>query len=364
MKLLTLTCNTGQGHNSCAAAVDEEFRRRGGQTVIVDALSLVSEKASELTARVHEGFYLHMPKLYGKCYDMAGKLKSDAVPMQMKSDWAEKLRSLAADCGAILCTHVFPAQMISSMRMEGIPLPPAAFLATDYTCSPMVGTCDVDVFFIPHPDLKEEFISAGVPAEKLLPVGIPVRRAFTPCEDKAQAKVNSGLRPDELSVLMMGGSMGCGPMEELALALSSALFSDGTVTVVCGSNRKLYETLERAERPNIRLLGYTENVPELMDAADVLLTKAGGISITEAAAKRLPLVLVSAVGGCESKNLDFFTERGWAVTAEDPQELVWKTVSLLKTEPALLRASAALTDVPPGAAERIADTLEKASGEK
>lgn len=110
----------------------------------------------------------------------------------------------------------------------------------------------------------------------------------------------------------MSGSMGCGPFEELMEMISFRLPEDTTLTIVCGSNQKIYHTLLDKAAKNVRVLGQVSNISALMDCSEMIITKPGGLTVSEAAAKRLPLLLLDIVGGCETYNLNFFTQKGWA----------------------------------------------------
>lgn len=192
----------------------------------------------------------------------------------------------------------------------------------------------MDGFIIPDASLSDEFVMRGVPEDKLLCMGLPVRQAFLTHTDREQARRMCGLPAQGKHILMMCGSMGCGPMEELTVELSEQMTKDTFLTVVCGTNERLKNKLTRqfADGERIRILGYADNVPLLMDSADLYLTKPGGLSVTEGAAKRLPMVFVDAVAGCEEYNLRWFTERGMARTADTPKELAALCVSLLADE--------------------------------
>ena len=147
--------------------------------------------------------------------------------------------------------------------------------------------------------------------------------------------------------MIMGGSMGCGPIAEMAALLPGLLPEDCHVSILCGNNHSLAEELERRCAGNARfhIYGFTDLVPRLMDSADLYLTKPGGISVTEAAHKRLPMVFVNAVAGCETHNLNFFLRRGAAVTADTPEELARTCIALLDDPARLAEMAAAMEPV-------------------
>lgn len=181
----------------------------------------------------------------------------------------------------------------------------------------------MDWYFIPDAALADDFVYSGVPRDRIIGTGIPVRPAFLQREERGAAKTALGLNPSSKHLLVMSGSMGCGPIGQLMDRLSYTLPRDVAVTVVCGTNRRLCASLTKrfAGRPQIRILGFTDQISRLMDSADFYLTKPGGISVTEAAVKELPMAFVDAVAGCESYNMHYFIKRGGAVTADTPEGL-------------------------------------------
>ena len=207
--------------------------------------------------------------------------------------------------------------MISELTKDPSARLRTGYVMTDYTCYPGVAEATVDAYFIPHDALSGEFISCGVPEDKLIASGIPVKDSFYTRADKKEAKRALGIDNVYKHILMMSGSMGCGPMESLAQELAKKLPESVFMTIVCGTNEKLKKKLDPLANDRVRILGFTDQVPLLMDSADLYLTKAGGLSVTEAAVKRLPLVLIDAVAGCESYNRYFFM----AIASNDPARL-------------------------------------------
>ena len=208
------------------------------------------------------------------------------------------------------------------------------FAATDYTCSPGCDQSRLGKYFIPDASLADEFVSCGVPVDKLIPSGIPVRQMFYESSKKADAKLHWGIKPEHRHLLIMCGSMGCGPMEEITEALSGQMPSNCAVSVVCGNNQKLYRKMTKAFSGDsrIHILGYVKDMSSLMDSADLYLTKPGGISVSEAAAKGLPMVFVNAVAGRESYNLRFFESLGAAESGEMPQQMAEICLRILSDE--------------------------------
>ena len=151
--------------------------------------------------------------------------------------------------------------------------------------------------------------------EKLLPWGIPVREKFGRRLDRKKAREICQLPQDGLIYLVMSGSMGFGKIQIFVLELARRLKENEEIVVICGNNKKLEETLKRELRRDrrVRILGFTEQVAEYMEACDVIFTKPGGLSSTEAAVSRIPIIHTNPIPGCENRNLEFFEERHMSI---------------------------------------------------
>lgn len=336
-RVLLLSCNTGAGHNSCARAIKEYFETRGVDCEIIDSLLFISRQASKFICNWHVRIYRHLPRLFKNGYkeveSHASPFQKDSVIYQYLTSGSERMYDYISANGfdTVICTHVFPALALTDM-LEKHPMPiKTAFVGTDYTCSPGTADSDLEYYFIPDALLTEEFAACGVPRERIIPSGMPVRQAFYVPGDIAAAKRHIGIPQENRHILMMCGSMGCGPIIELTQQLADKLASDEELTIICGTNEKLDEKLriEYFTNANIHVEGLTDDMPTYMRSADIYMTKPGGLSTTEAAAMGLPMVLINAVAGCEEHNMEFFTERGGAVTADTPEALADAAITLL-----------------------------------
>ena len=163
-------------------------------------------------------------------------------------------------------------------------------------------------------------------------------------------------------LVMMCGSMGCGPIEEMAELICKNISTDHYLTIICGTNERLYRSLTKdySHAPNVAIKGYTKEVPLYMDSADIYMTKAGGISTSEALKKAVPMVFIKAVAGCEDYNADFFVKMGAAITSVDIHELVDMSLDLLGDAERLDRMHQVLSEKSGrDAAQIIFNTLTK-----
>lgn len=334
MRVLILTCNTGGGHNAVAAALAESFRRLGVSSDTADGLSFISQKASRFVSKWHTRFYRRYPKLYKAGYmsaenDAESNDRDNPVYRYMARG-ARRLDRAIQDGGydAVVCVHVIPAMMMTELRRQHETGPVFCFVATDYTCSPTVGGCTPDICVIPHEELAEEFVSCGIVRETLLAAGIPVRAVFRERGDRAAARSELALPPEGRHIVLMSGSIGCGPMADIAAELEKRMERGDFASVLCGSNRQMLYALRRRGFRRVEAMGFTNRVHRYMDSADVLVSKPGGISITEAGTRGTPLLLADMVGGCETRNQEFFHARGWAETCQ-PEDMADAALALL-----------------------------------
>ena len=219
---------------------------------------------------------------------------------------------------AVVCTHVFSAMMMTELKKRRKINIRSYFVATDYTCSPGVNQTAMDAYFIPHKKLIKEFADNGLPMSRIIPSGIPVRRDFYNKTEPQKAKRTLSLPQDKRVALLMCGSMGCGPIRSIALRLGEIMDENDSLVIVCGSNRQLEKDLQFLTGDDIRIkiCGFTDKMSLYMDAADLIITKAGGLSTTEAAVKGLPMIFIDAVPGCESRNIEFMTGNAYALEAD------------------------------------------------
>ena len=203
---------------------------------------------------------------------------------------------------AVVTTHLYPAETLTWMKQKGRLTIPCVAVATDYACIPFWEETNCDYYVVPHKDLIPEFASCGIPEEKLLPLGIPVRPAFARPASKEDVRRHLGLPENAPLFLVMSGSMGFGKVHLLTHELVSRLENGEQAVIICGNNKKRMRSLRLQfhKNPNVHIIGFTRHVAEYMAAADVLFTKPGGLSSTEAAVRRVPLVHTDPIPGCET----------------------------------------------------------------
>lgn len=345
MKAVILSCNTGGGHNAAAHALQQAFALRGHQAAVLDYLTLASRNVSKTVGNSYVRMVQHTPVAFGAVYDlgMAVSRHVKRSPVYYaNAAMAKHLREYlqANPVDVILATHLFAAETLTWMKRHGDPLPPTIAVATDYTCIPFWEETDCDAFISPHAELVAKYVARGIPAEKLYALGIPVSPSFLTPMAKAEARAALGLAADKPYYLLVGGSMGAGDLGRLTSNLVKLTQSStAELIVVCGSNaqmqRKLTARFRRVAR--VQVQGRTEQMRCLMAACDILYIKPGGLTSTEAAAARIPLVHTEPIPGCETENRSFFTSHGMSVSGDTTLAQARAGVALMK-DPAACQA--------------------------
>lgn len=353
MKTIVLTCNTGQGHNSVSQAIKEAYKRAGQQCDIIDALSFISDKASDIIGSWHSRIYRYFPNVfiagYKLCETHPELFEEGSVIRSFLVSGAERLYRHLTEGGydCIICPHVFPALMVTQLRNKYSDFKvKVSFIATDYTFTPVTGELNCDIYFVPDDSIIDSYVVGGIPRERIKVItGIPVRRSFYTHIPNADAKKRLGLDDRCRHIMMMFGSMGCGPMPKLVHSLDRLLPENVVVTVVCGTNDKLKKLLEKSYNGGrIRIEGYVSDIALMMDSCDLYLTKPGGLSTSEARIKHLPMVLMNTVSGCEQGNLEFFLDKGAAVASDTEEGIAGLCAGLINDDERLSAMSSVFDD--------------------
>ncbi len=372
VEALILSCSTGGGHNSAARAVSDELLKRGHNAVMLDPYTLdPTWKAAHVGS-----FYVFtakcFPHIFGAVYHVGMRLCH--LPLRSPMYFANRkaARKLGEylkgkEYDVIAMTHFYAAEMLTYLKRKGYDLPPTVFIGTDYTCTPFTMETTCDKYVIPAEDLCRDYIKQGAKREQLLPYGIPVSRVFeTPAKDIATLRKELGLQPDKRCVLVTGGSMGAGNIKRLAekLIRYGRENTDTQFVIICGTNEKLRRILteKTAGVNSFTILGFTDRMHDYMAAADIFITKPGGLSSTEAAVSRVPIVHMSPIPGCETKNVKYFASHGMSLSLKKMK--IEQALDKLKDREAYRSIVESQRRNISSAAGRICDLLENMANKK
>jgi processive 1,2-diacylglycerol beta-glucosyltransferase len=246
----------------------------------------------------------------------------------------ELLRKYRPSC--LVCTQAVPAGLLSAMKERGLINVPLVGIITDFGVHKYWISSQVDLYLVPSNEVRRRMMRLGVSEDRIRVTGIPVDLHFAQRLDRRAARAALGLGTRDPLILVMGGNYGLGPLEDAVNALRRIPLGFQLV-VVCGNNRSLLRRMTRyfAGDRRVRILGHTRTVHRLMGAADLLISKPGGLTTSEALAQGLPMVMIEPIPGQEERNATYLLRHGAAIRADTLDELV-EVVSHLFLEPARL----------------------------
>ena len=335
MKILVLTITAGEGHNSTASAIKDGIDTIGGESVdckIVDVYKLLN---SMLYNAVSKGYLFatkRLKKLYGDIYALMENRKysaDDDSPMRkVNYGLAKTLEKYVSmyDPDAIVYTHVLAGILLDDIKVRYGLRAKTIGIVTDFRLHPYwEEVTHLDYVVCADKRMTYSVCKKGFSKEKILPFGIPIHPKFTVEIPKETARAKLGL-DNRLTLLVMGGSMGFGNMVENVKTLD-ALDIDYQIVVICGNNKDAYAQLSELETTKkMYVFGFVNNVELFMSAADLIVSKPGGLTSSEALAKRLPMVIVNPIPGQEDRNVEFLLNNGAAVATSKTlklDEAVW-----------------------------------------
>ncbi|MDQ0114664.1 MGDG synthase family glycosyltransferase [Paenibacillus harenae] len=336
-KLLILYASYGDGHLQVSRAIQGALEERGNyRSVMIDLMAESHPWLNEVTRRFYQQSYTLMPSLYGWMYDVTKPIKHNSLlGGLLHSFGSEKIRRIIAAERPDAVIHTFPLLAVPPIarRRRASYHPPSYAVITDFDLHRRWVHPSIDRYYVATEDLKQELAHIGVPGGRVQVSGIPLRRSFRTLDATDALYGRYGLSPDRPVVLMMPGAQGT--LADLGEICSRLLSHPGLqIALVCGRNEQLRTaTLEQfalhPEAERLRVYGFIDTIHELMSLASCILTKPGGVTLSEAIAAKLPIFAYRPVPGQEKQNAKYLSSKGAATIARDPAELCAQIMKLI-----------------------------------
>ena len=320
MKILILSAATGGGHLRASRAVKTYIEEKDPQSrvEVVDAFKSMNSVLDKTVCDGYRILAMKTPKLFGKLYDATNR----ESPLSRLLGWNTAVFSRLLlpvieehRPDAVISTHPFVSEMVSHLKKTGDVTAPLVTLMTDYgPHRAWIGT-NVDAYVVADAAMIPQMEAMGVPSGKIYPFGIPVENVFFNPADKRQLLIKFGLEPGLPTLLIMAGSFGVTNI----LSIYRQIVGTGIplqCVVITGRNEKLYAAFEQEIATGscmTKLVYFTNEVENYMHAADLLITKPGGLTVSEALACNIPLAVFDAIPGQEQDNADFLLNHDMAV---------------------------------------------------
>lgn len=330
-KVIILYSTGGMGHKKAAIALLEAFQKKGGA---VEAMNVDTfDYGNKFYKFLYMDFYIFLMTrarwLWGILYYF-----SDIGIVDKFFKWLRKFFDLKNLKGfedmllkekpdAVITTHfVLPGIAGVIRRRTGFDSK-LYVVITDYGPHGFWLSKDIDRFFVGTESAVPEVVRRGIPEEKVTVTGIPAVKEFSGELDAAGLRKAYQLEEGRKTIFILSGGFGVGPMESILLSLS-AVRADIQVITVCGHNKTAYDNISKLKAKlnyPVKLFGFTDKIAELMAVSDLMITKAGGISVTEALDMRLPMILLASIPGQETWNEKLLLKAGAAEKAKSVREI-------------------------------------------
>jgi processive 1,2-diacylglycerol beta-glucosyltransferase len=343
-RILILTASYGSGHNRVAATLAAEFQRAGALATVADHFrDLVHPGFDRATRALYYAVLRRAPVLWGAAYWLGDQLPvSSPLLLGLNRLGMRKLRRLVAAVApdAVVSVHPTPVAGLGELRSRGVAVPPHVTVFTDFVAHTQWIYPQVDRYCVPAEEIARELTARGIPRERVTVTGVPVGSEFAEPGDRAAARLALGLSRRLPVLLLMAGSAGeFGRLEEATRTLLG-MEEPFQAVVVTGQETGLRSRLDQLARGSggrVKVLGYVDHVRQLMAAADLLVTKAGGLTLAEAMAAELPVVGFGSLPGQEARNERFAAMAGVALVAGSTAQL-HRVVAAALRDPSLLTA--------------------------
>ena len=364
-RILLLYITELSGHHRAAIAVEKALKFLNPQNHVynLNSFNYTNPILEKIINRTYTGIIKRTPEVWEYLYDNPKVvINTQRLKEMMHRYNSSKMKTLIEDFkpDVIACTQAFPCGMVADYKVtyaSGIPL---VAIVTDFYPHSYWIYESVDRYVVASEEAKTKLVENGISPNKVLILGIPIDRGF-----KAQLNAHSlfeqfGFEKGVKTILVMGGGGGLGPIKRMVFALDK-INSKIQIIVVTGTNTRLYSYLIRHSKnfkKKAAIIGYANNMPELMSISDMIITKPGGLTVSEALARSLPIIIINPIPGQEAKNSQFLLQQRVALKANDEKDLAILVDSLCNTPSKLEAMKEAATALGrPDSALNIAATI-------
>lgn len=333
MKIIIFYASYGGGHLNAAKSINEYILEnyKNVDIELIDCMKYINKTIEKVTTSAYNEMAKKAPWAWGKIY--ADSQKGPLAHLSSRSNkiMAIKLLKLLREKNAdlIISTHPFGSQMCSYLKRKGKINSKIATIMTDFAPHDqwLVGSDFTDYFFVAHDKMKKYLINKNIPEEKIFSTGIPISTRFTKKYDKEKLFKEFNLQPEKQTILFFGGGeYGLGKSKTFNIFENLIQANENMqVIAISGKNPEMKKEFENIiEKHNkfncVKLLSYTNKVPELMSISDLVVTKPGGLTTSESLASHLPMVIINPIPGQEKENAEFLENHGIAVWIRNSNE--------------------------------------------
>lgn len=347
-RVLVLSASVGAGHLRAAQAVELALKQLDPAAEVrnIDVLEFTNAAFRRVYGKAYLDLVNKAPHVLGYFYDLldrppSSQRKADRLRLALeKLNMTAFLRFLKSEPWDIVVnTHFLPAELIAALRKSNQLTTPQFTVTTDYETHRLWVNQPCDHYFSATGEGAAYLRHWGVPANDVTVSGIPIHPAFSELKDRAACLSRFGLIGDRPIVLQLSGGFGVGPIERIFRGILEVDVPI-EVVVVTGRNEKVKAQLEQVAIPpahRATILGFTDNMDDLMAVSDIVVSKPGGLTTSEVLASGAAMAVINPIPGQESRNSDYLLEKGAAVKINNVATLAYKLAPLLREPSNLAR---------------------------
>lgn len=317
-KILIFYASYGGGHLNAAKSIKEciDNNYNNCETELIDCMKYVNKPIETITTAAYREMAKKIPWAWGKIYSDSQKGPLAHITSRSNKIFAIKLLKLLREKqpDLIISTHPFGSQMCAYLKRKGKITAKIATIMTDFSPHDqwLVGHEHTDYFFVAHNKMKEYLLSKNISENKVFATGIPISSRFLKEYNKKEILKEFGLEENKKNILFFGGGefgLGKTKTEQIFENLVKN-FDDIQIVAIAGKNQKMKTNFENIVKENnkeksIKILEYTNKVPELMAISDLVVSKPGGLTTSESLASNLPMIIINPIPGQEEENAEF-----------------------------------------------------------
>ena len=344
--VLFLYTTENTGHHIAALAIESALQEIAPSinSICLDSFNYAYPTIGKIISRIYVELVMKTPEIWEYLYDNPEVLEAT----QDIRDFLNKLNSKKIkkilsefEADVIICTQAVPCSVVANEKREGRLNLPLVAVITDFEVHSYWVYDEVNHYIVANEEIKLQLIKNGVQEHKINIYGIPVHPKFKLKKDRIKARRRLRIKPLIPTVLLMGGGRGLGKMEDVLFILGQVP-QELQAIIVTGENKKKINILKRKAkklRISLKVFGYTRNIDLLMDASDLIITKPGGMTVSECLVKGLPILVFNPLPGQEERNSQYLLNRNLAKRVDTLEELARVTYSLISNKRELNRMS-------------------------
>ena len=340
MKILVFYASYGGGHLNAAKSIEnciiENFKNKYINIELIDCMKYVNKTIEKVTTTAYKEMAKKMPWAWGRIYSDSQKGPLAHISSRSNKIMAIKLLKLLREKqpDLIISTHPFGSQMCSYLKRKKKITSKIATIMTDFAPHDqwLVGKDFTDYYFVAHDKMKNYLISKEIPENKIYVTGIPISNRFLIKYDRKEILKQYNLSENKQTILFFGGGeFGLGKTRT-AQIFDSFVKSNKNIQIIAiaGRNKKMKSAFEEIvdthnKKDSVRILEFTNQVPELMSISDLVVTKPGGLTTSESLASNLPMVIINPIPGQEEENAEFLESKGigiWLKKSDDASKII------------------------------------------